>query len=119
MISVTFSTFLFYRQVFRGKLTEAEYSASVNRAYAEIVSQTNGQALRASEAMSRQIQMCECEIVDVMHSFSKFDGGVTSINNDGFSVSRSANAHASESEIVHQICARYLQCPENLMSRWI
>ena len=43
----TFADYAFYRDEYHGQLTEDEFAAQAARAYAEILSQTNGQALRA------------------------------------------------------------------------
>ena len=115
---MSFSNFTFY-QLNGGSLTEEEYNSVIHRAYAEILSQTNGMALTAWEHMSEPIQMCECELVDVFHSYNESSNlmpkGISTISNDSYSISRNASDEKTE---IYKICAKYLQYPVNLMCRW-
>lgn len=117
---MSFSDFTFYR-LNGGKLTEEEYNSVIHRAYAEILSQTNGMALTAWEHMSEPIQLCECELVDVFHSYNESSDliprGISSVTNDSYAISRSATARDEKTEI-YNICSKYLQYPVNLMCRW-
>jgi len=123
----TFSDFAFYENVYRGKLSEDEYGASVRRAYAEILSQTNSAAISAPESMTEAVKLCECELVDVIDSYKKsaalLPGGIGSVSNDGYSVSSKSSTGAEiasmEARDRHEACARYLQQPVNLMCRWL
>ena len=120
----TFSTFEFYRDEFYGRLSEAEYNASVNEAHAEIISQTNGRANSAPAEMESAVKLCECELVDIIDAFktttSSIPRGVSSVSNDGYSVTVGATPLSkSERQERAKICSTYLQVPVNLMSRWI
>lgn len=124
-MSTTFSDYEFYT-AHGGNLPIAVYNAVVDDAHAEIISQTNGWATTAPEVMQDAVKLCECALVDTIAAYK--DGaallpkGVGSISNDGYSVttgSGAANPLQTEAKERHAICARYLQCPVNLMSRWL
>ena len=122
-----FSDYAFYCEI-GGKLSEDAYNASVRDAHAEIISQTNGRATNAPEAMAEAVKICECSLVDVIAGYKEsgefLPRGLSSISNDGLSVSAgssSVNSKSllqSEAEERKSTCSRYLQYPENLMSRW-
>jgi hypothetical protein len=121
-VSTTFSDYVFYTQN-GGQLSEAEYSAVVGAAYAEIISQTSGRAL-TSDAIMDAVKRCECALVDVIAAYRKgaalLPKGVGSISNDGYSVSMGSTSPVqAEAQERRTICARYLQTPVNLMCRWI
>ena len=116
----TFSTFEFYTGEYRGKLGNDDYNAASNKAYAEIVSRTNGRALNAAASMKDNLSMCECEMVDAVHSFSQVPKGISSENTDGYSVTyggRNSNDGLSgEADTYSEICGRWLRFPEDLLS---
>lgn len=119
----TFADYAFYK-LHGGKLSEADYTASVADAHAEILLQTNGAALTAPASMQDAVKLCECALVDVIAAYKQaaalLPKGVGSISNDGYSVSIGANSpHRAEAQDRAAICTRYLQWPVNLMSRWI
>jgi len=120
----TFSDFIFYRDEFHGRLTEDIYNANVNDAYTEILSQTNGRALTASENMQRSIKICECALVDIIAAYKattkQLPRGIASVTNDKYSVSVGSDS-IIKSELKERkvICTRYLQFPVNLMYRWL
>lgn len=113
-----FSTFEIYKDTYHGSLGEPEYNAVVGRAYAEIISQTNGLALNAPASMADNLSMCECALVDIVNSYSQTPAGVSGISNDGYSLSF-GSGRGTLSELAHQECIRYLQVPVNLMCRWL
>lgn len=116
----TFADYVFYRDEYHGQLTEDEFTACAARAYAEILSQTNGQALRAPDSMQDKLALCECELVDALQAFAQVPKGVSSVNNDGYSVSFGGDAAGGdEAAGLRDICVRYLQVPANLMCRWL
>lgn len=116
----TFVDYAFYRDEYHGQLTEDEFATQAARAYAEILSQTNGQALQAPDSMQDNLALCECELVDALHAFAQVPKGVSSVNNDGYSVSFGGDAAGcDEAAGLRDICARYLQVPVNLMCRWL
>lgn len=111
-----------------GRLSEEVYMAHVEDAAAEIISQTSGRAVHAPAIMERAVKLCECALVDLIASYRAADSllprGVSSINNDGFSVSMSTAGGASrgareEAKERRAVCQRYLQIPVNLMYRGI
>lgn len=120
---MAFTDYAFYSGTYHGKLNESKYDSAVNKAYAEIISQTNGLASTAPENMQTPLKMCECELVDAIYSFAQVPTGISSINNDGYSVvygGRNSNDGLSgEDDTYKTICTRYLQCPVNLMCRWL
>lgn len=123
---VTFADYAYYTAN-GGKLPEAAYNASVNDAYAEILSQTNGAALTAPEEMQDAVKRCECALVDVVAGYkdtaAALPKGIGSISNDGYTVSVGTGGGASiqkaEAQERATVCARYLQWPVNLMCRWL
>lgn len=110
-----------------GKLPEAAYIASVNDAYEEILSQTNGAALTVPKEMQNALKLCECALVDIVAGYkdtaAALPKGIGSISNDGYTVSVGTGGGASilkaEAQERAAVCARYLQCPINLMCRWL
>lgn len=122
----TFTDYAFYTAN-GGKLPEAAYDASVNDAYAEILSQTNGAALTAPEEMQDAVKRCECALVGVVAGYkdtaAALPKGIGSISNDGYTVSVGTGGGASiqkaEAQERAAVCARYLQWPVNLMCRWL
>jgi hypothetical protein len=126
-MSTTFSDYTFYT-AHGGKLAEADYNASVDDAYAEIISQTLGIATNAPDSMTDAVALCECKLVDVIAAYKAgaalLPKGIGSISNDGYSVSASSggsgiNTQQSETQERRAICVRYLQTPVNLMCRWL
>jgi len=120
----TYSDYTFYSEEYHGHLDEAAFDASVRTAHAEIVSQTSGRADHAPEHMKEAVQLCECELVDVIDAYKKsaalLPKGVGSVSNDGYTVSVGAGAASSEETKDRRIvCSRYLQWPVNLMYRGI
>lgn len=115
----TFSTFEIYAGEYHGKLSEDNYDAAVNKAHAEIVSRTNGRALTAGQPMKDNLSMCECEMVDAVHSFSLVPKGISSENTDGRSVTyggrNSNDGLTGEADTFSEICGRWLRFPENLL----
>lgn len=121
----TFADFAYYT-AHGGKLTETAYNASVYEAYAEILSQTNGAALTAPEEMQDAVKQCECALVDVVAGYkdtaAALPKGISSINNDGYTVSAGAGGASilrAEAQERAAVCVQYLQWPENLMCRWL
>ena len=123
-MSTTFSDYAFYT-AHGGKLSEAAYTAVVDEAHAEIISQTTGAANTAPETMLDAVKLCECRLVDVITAYQQgaalLPKGVGSISNDGYYVSMGAegNPIRAEAQERRAICTRYLQWPENLMCRWL
>ena len=115
----TFSTFEYYQSEYHGGLTEELYLASVNKAYAEIVSRTSGAALGTDESMTDNLALCECEMVDAVHSFGEVPKGISSENTDGRSVTyggRNSNDGLSgEGDTYAEICSRWLRFPQDLL----
>lgn len=122
----TFTDYAYYTAN-GGKLPEAAYNTSVNDAYVEILSQTNGAALTAPEEMQDAVKLCECALVDVVAGYkdtaAALPKGIGSISNDGYTVSVGTGGGASilktEAQERAAVCARYLQWPVNLMYRWL
>lgn len=122
----TFTDYAYYTAN-GGELPEVAYNASVNDAYAEILSQTNGTALTAPEEMRDAVKLCECALVDVVAGYkdtaAALPKGIGSISNDGYTVSVGTSGGASirkaEAQERAAVCARYLQWPVNLMCRWL
>ncbi|MFV0351425.1 MAG: hypothetical protein ACK5JF_03825 [Oscillospiraceae bacterium] len=120
----TYSDYDFYKSV-GGALTEAEYNASVHEAKYEIDFRTFERAATAPAEMAEKIKMCECKLVDAIHSYKKtyelLPNGIASISNDGFSVSAGARADSgtstasAEQSAYQSICLKYLSLPINLM----
>ena len=121
----TFADYAYYT-AHGGKLPEAVYDASVNDAYAEILSQTGGAALTAPEEMQDAVKLCECALVDVVAGYKEpaavLPKGIGSISNDGYPVSvgaGSASVTKAEAQERAAVCVRHLQWPVNLMCRWL
>lgn len=110
--------YAYYRDVYRGALDEAAFEAGLARALREIDRQTAGRARTAGEGMRENLRMCACELVDAIAAFGQVLPGVSAVGNDGVSICFTGAADAQEKSR-REICARWLQEPENLMCRWI
>lgn len=98
-----------------GTLDKAKYESMAKKAAAEIDYRTFNRASKHKEEMNDNLVACECELIDVLNSFSSIPLGVSSHSNDGVSVSYSQNVktelHARKEEIFN----RYLTHPVNLL----
>ena len=114
----TYSDYTFYKNEYHGAFTEEQYSAQVNKAHAEIIARTMG---RRDSEMETALKMCECELVDAIDGFANAPVGVSSVNNDGYSVSYGGTDRESrgESAEYESICRRWLLVPVNLLLRWL
>jgi hypothetical protein len=122
-LMLTFTDFEYYRDVFKGGLSEDQYSKFVNDAHAEIVSQTNNRAAHAPDSMKDAVKLCECALVDALADHKKSSAmlpdDISSVSNDDLKVSRSgADPKKARRQELRSICVRYLQTPVNLMCRW-
>lgn len=98
-----------------GKLNEATYNALSRQASAEIDYRTFNRAPKHKEEMNDNLFACECELIDVLNSFSSIPAGVSSASNDGVSVSYSQDVKAEEKTKKEEIFNRYLTYPVNLL----
>lgn len=116
---ITYSDYTFYQNEYCGKIDENTYREYVKKANAEIKTRTFG---RESDEMMDALKMCECEIVDlfVIYSTAKDSSGISSVNNDGYTVSFEASADLAQNfnHDITDICIRWLCYPENLILRW-
>ncbi len=121
-----FTDFAYYTS-HGGILSESQYNTYAPMAYYEIISQTNHKAASAPDCMTEAVKMCEVALIDVLAGYgeasSSIPAGVSSVNNDGFSISRGSSFGGSAIELetaaANDVCARYLQTPINLMCRWL
>jgi hypothetical protein len=121
--------YAFYAAEYHGTLTEAEFNAAYGDAYAELLSRTAGAALTAPAAMTNAVQRCLCALADIFSGYKKavelLPRGVATLSNDGLTVATGGamvtvqSPTQAQNEEIASICARYLQYPMNLMSRWI
>lgn len=125
----TYSTWAYYQDTYYGKLSEAEYERHARMAHAYIVRVT----YRQSEKYKRvpgvldQLQWAECALADKMKEYAdtyeQLPEGLGSINNDGFSVSRtsgnSTNSTSTPEDAYMRICKLYLSYPVNLLYRGV
>lgn len=96
-----------------GKLPEDKYLTNAQKASETIDYYTMGQAESAG-TMKIQLAVCECDLVDMIHSFSNASMGVKSENNDGFSVTFS-DQRDRNAEIIG-VLKKHLTFPQNLLS---
>ena len=115
----TYSDYTFYKNEYCGNLEESAYSKYVKKANSEITVRTLG---REPYEMMDALKMCECEIVDlfVIYSTAKDSSGISSVNNDGYTVSfeSSADLLRNFNHDITDVCIRWLSYPENLILRW-
>ncbi len=115
----TYSTWEFYHDSFGGQLGQADYASNALRAKFAIDRRTAGQAAGAPEYMADQLAICECELLDVMYTFSQIPKGVSSLNNDGYSVTfggrNSNDGMEDEGATQERIFRKYLTLPYNLL----
>ncbi len=116
----TYSTWEYYSGVWRGTQGETEYARLALWAAGEINSRTFCRSLSAPASMAGALRDCECELVDAMAAHKAADSllptGISSINNDGLSVSAGpADRKAAQSAEVQDICRKHLLRPVNLL----
>lgn len=116
-------TYQEYRD-YGGRLSEDTFESLLNDAVYTVSSLTFARSESPPKAMRDRVRRCICEVVDVKHSYFQADTmlprGIGSINNDGYSISRSARNSSSAAETTEQqdyetVCRKYLLVPENLM----
>lgn len=119
MASETYSTWEFYEKEFGGGLDETQYKQFKLRAKLEIDRRTFGRAAEAIEDMEENLALCECELADAMFAYSEVPKGISSINNDGYSVTyggrNSNDGMEDEAATLDRICRQYLTWPHNLL----
>lgn len=98
-----------------GTLDKAKYESMAKKAAAEIDYRTFNRASKHKEEMNDNLIACECELIDVLNSFSSIPLGVSSHGNDGVSVSYSQNVKAELHARKEEIFNKYLTHPVNLL----
>lgn len=98
-----------------GKLDETTYKIVAEKATAEINYRTHNRAEKFKDKMKNNLISCECELIDVLNSFSSIPLGITSESNDGVSVSYSQNAKTEMQAKKEDIFNKYLTYPVNLL----
>lgn len=98
-----------------GKLDKVKYESMSKKAAAEIDYRTFNRAEKHTDEMHDNLILCECELIDVLNSFSSVPLGVTSHSNDGVSVSYSQTAKADKNTAKEEIFNKYLTHPVNLL----
>lgn len=113
----TYSTWEYYSGEYGGQLPQAEYNRRAPDAKYEIDRLTMGNAATAPDTMADRLARCECKMVDVMAASADLGltAGVSSVNNDGFSVSFEAGASAAYRREVENIARALLTQPVNLL----
>ena len=88
---MAYSDYAFYRDEYRGQLSDAEYSRLLPRAAAEIDRMTFNRARNASGDSLAAVKMAECAVIDELnYQGTAGAGDVTSESNDGISRSYAA-----------------------------
>ena len=105
-----------------GKLSGEEFAAVVREAEYTVSFLTLGRSESPPESMVTRVKDCICAVCDEIHSHKQTDellpGGISSINNDGYSVTRNADGIQSDNAEFRDyiaICKKYLTIPYNLM----
>lgn len=113
----TYSTWVFYSETYHGSVPEAVYQQKAILAAMEIDRLTMGKAITAPATMTERLSLCECHMVDVMAASDALGlaPGVTSMSNDGLSVSMGGSAASAQAEELAGIARSYLIFPENLL----
>ena len=121
--------YAYYTGVYHGKQDEAAFTAAVDDAYAEIMSRTSGAAATAPAGMADAVKRSVCAVADILIDYRRatelLPRGVATISNDGLTVATGGAMVTVQSPVqarneeIAEVCARYLQYPVNLMSRWI
>ena len=93
-----YSNYTFYKDTYRGTLTEAEYERFSVRANAEIDRMTFNKAKTATGEDIERVKFAECAVIDEL-SYQSIGGSgdVTSESNDGISKSYATGAVAKSS----------------------
>ena len=117
-----YSTYEFYRDTYRGQLGEDGYNRLAPLAKAQIDYYTLGRAVTAPDSMAEPLALTECMLIDKLYSFGTVteSGGITgvsSVNNDGFSISFSSDTRSSQANELWDIIRMGLMFPVNLVSR--
>lgn len=121
MMASTYSTWEFYSCNYKGQLDQDTYTRLAIRAKGMIDYYTRGGAAGAPESMVDNLAYAECELVDAISSFDSVSlsggiSGVSSVNNDGYSISFSSTARTDQQKRTLGILQTYLTYPINLMS---
>lgn len=116
----TYSTWAFYSGDYGGNLPEETYRRRALDAKLEIDRLTFGRAASAPESMTERLALAECRLVDAINSYREADAnttmaGVTSINNDGYSISMAAVSQQERQNAYRQIALDLLAYPINLL----
>lgn len=90
-----YSNYEFYKTVFRGELSDAEYQRRGVRAAAEIDRMTFGRAKTAAGDAAEAVMFAECAVIDELsYQAAGGSGDVISESNDGISRSYATGAAA-------------------------
>lgn len=90
-----YSNYEFYKTVFRGELSDAEYQRRGVRAAAEIDRMTFGRAKTATGDAAEAVMFAECAVIDELsYQAAGGSGDVISESNDGISRSYATGAAA-------------------------
>lgn len=103
-----------------GKLPNEEYNTLICEAENYVANVTNNRSVCPPPIMEERVKICICRIIDAMHEANRLDKeipkGVTSVSNDGYSITRASSGSMAEREQEYNaICRRYLLNPINLM----
>lgn len=102
-----YADYEFYANVYRGVLTDDEFSRLSVRAVAEIDRLTFGRAATADGFNLSAVKLAQCAVVDEL-AYMEQGGEITSESNDGISRSYAAGVARSKSQRIADVARVYL-----------
>lgn len=124
---MAYADYAFYRDAFRGEMTEVEFDRWAARASLEIDRVTRNRAASAPPTMERALALCCCTLADRLAAWDAQDratqgGIVASEEVDGYRVgyrgsntAEQADPAARRRREIYNLCADHLCHPVNLM----
>lgn len=128
---MAYADYAFYRDTFRGELTEPEFDRWAAKAALEIDRATQNRAASAPPGMERALALCCCELAERLAAWDAQDkvtggGTIASEEVDGYRIGyRGSNAAEQQDPVArrrretHNICTDHLCTPVNLMYRGV
>ena len=107
---MAYSDYTFYKNTYKGTLSDGEYSRLVPRACAEIDRMTSGRAKNASGCIGKAVRYAECAVVDELNYQGIAGAGdITSESNDGISRSYASGTAKSSRQRIIAAADTYLE----------
>lgn len=114
-----YSTYEQYRNA-GGKLSMEQYTVLGKKAASLIDYRTMHRADTAQAEMRPSLALAECELIEILHRYSKAESGLASENIDGYAYTLRADPDRARDRAISDVLRRYLFRPDlgvNLLCR--